>query len=435
MPGPKRRRRKKRSRPDFSSGLRLCVYTAVKGYLRRCVCISVKGRRWRCGLAVLLITAVLVPCAADGRAVFWRYTADRYGRPSLSERLDVPAGREPYGYLAEYRGFDGWFIRREDDVVFIAEKPAAGRVPVLCLHKISRERDYSLTPGRFANLLEYINENGWYMVADYQYLDGDFSRVPTGLKPIVMGADDASYGTVIYQTRGSRLHGKVKRFFGGPLADRDSMAAILERHARREDGRINFTFYISFDAVPFRQLDGYRNPGYPYRGIPVVAEKIRYLDENFVLGIHSLSHTYAGTLGAEAFARDVLDAWILIDDYAGGRARTLHTLSYPFGIGELPPDIRAAVSGLSYGGQRLKGAFDLDGRAAAAPGTDFDRFDVSRLGVDNSSWKNLMRTLESLDAAKARREIVWETPVKRLPRSRWALGADKTDGVWILVRG
>ena len=167
----------------------------------------------------------------------------------------------------------------------------------------------------------------------------------------------------------------------------------------------------------------------------MVREKIRYLDENFVLGIHSLSHTYAGTLGAEAFARDVLDAWILIDDYAGRRARTLHTLSYPFGIGELPGDIRAAVSGLRYGGRRLKGAFDLDGRAAAAPGAESDQFDVSRLGVDNGSWENLLRTLDGLDATRARREIVWETPIKRLPRSRWSLGAHKRDGVWILVRG
>ena len=367
--------------------------------------------------------------------MFWRYAADRYGRPSLSDALEVPAGVEPYGYLAEYRGFDDWLIRREGDVVFLAEKASKGRVPVLCLHKIGREPDYGLTPERFAGLLDYINDNGWYLVADYQYLEGDFSRVPTGFRPIVMGADDASYGSVIYQTRGSELYGRVKRFFGRPLARRDSMAAILERRARREEGRINFTFYISFDAVPFRQLDGYRNPGYPYRGIPVVGEKIRYIDENFILGIHSLSHTYAGDMGAEAFARDVLDAWVLIDDYAGGRARTVHTLSYPFGMGEIPGDIRSAVAGLSREGRRLKGAFDLDGRTAGPPGGgEGDRFDVSRLRADNGSWEELMRTLEGMDAVTARRVIVWETPVKRLPRSRWALGAAKSDGVWILVR-
>ena len=81
------------------------------------------------------------------------------------------------------------------------------------------------------------------------------------------------------------------------------MVAILERHVRKEEGRINFTFYVSFDAIPFRQLDGHENPGFPYPGVPVISEKIRYLDEHFILGIHSLSHVYAHDMGPSAFAR------------------------------------------------------------------------------------------------------------------------------------
>ena len=367
--------------------------------------------------------------------MFWRYDTDRYGRPGLTERLEVPPGVDPYRRLAEYRGFDRWITRRDGNVVFLAEQASNGEVPVLSLHKISLEEDYALTPGRFGHLLNYINDNGWYLVADHHYLDGDFSRVPTGLKPIVMGSDDASLGNLIYQTRGDRLFGEVRRFFGKPLTDPDSMVAILERYAKKEEGRINFTFYVSFDAVPFRQLDGHDNPGFPYPGIPVVGEKIRYLDENFILGIHSLSHTYARDMEPGDFARDVLEAWALIDEYAGGEATTVRTLAFPYGIGTLTPDFRDAVSGLRRNGRRLIGAFDFDNRLAPAPGASADMFDVSRLNADNRNWDRLMRILGNADAVVARRDIVWETDIRRLPRSRGALGAHPSDGVWILVRG
>ena len=367
--------------------------------------------------------------------VFWLYTKDRYNRSVLSDRLEVPEGTDPYLYLADYRGFDGWMTRREGDVTFLSEKAYKGVVPILCLHKISREEDYALTPERFRRLLRYINDNGWYLVSDLQYLEGDFSRVPTGLKPIVMGSDDGSHGTLIYQTRGDRLNGSVKRLFGKPIIDRDSMVAILERHMKEENGRINFTFYISFDAIPFRQLDGYENPGFPYRGIPVIAEKIRYLDENFILGIHSMSHTYVHDMGAAAFAEEIIAAWELIDEYAGGIAASIHTMAFPYGVRPLTPAVRDALTSLNRNGKYLAGAFDFDNKLAPPPGNPGDTFDVSRFNVDNKNWDRLIRTLDGADAVSTRREIVWEVETKRLPKSRYSLGAAPSDEVWVLVRG
>lgn len=386
-------------------------------------------------LAVVVNVSMAAAVYGDSKDVFWRYTTDRHNRPILRDGLEVPDGVNPYDFLARRQEFDGWMTRREGDVVFLAEQTSEGEVPILCLHKISRENNYGLTPERFRHLLRYINRNGWYLIADYQYLNRDFTRVPTGFKPIVMGSDDASYGTLIYQTRGDRLTGKVKRFFGKPQLNRDSMVAILERYARREDNRINFTFYVSFDAVPFRQLDGSENPGFPYPGIPIVEEKIRYLDSNFILGIHSLSHTYAYDMGAGAFARDVLSAWTLLDEYAGGEAKTVQTIAFPFGImGSLTAELKTAISSLTRHGRQLTGGFDLDDKLASPPGSLDEEFNVSRLNVDNQNWEHLLRTLDSADAVIARREIIWETDTKRLPGSRWSLGANPSDGVWILVR-
>ena len=175
--------------------------------------------------------------AGETRDVFWVYAKDRYNRAILDNPIEVPEGRDPYQFLAEYKGYPDFFVRKEEDVTFLAEKADAGVVPILCLHKISREEDYALTPDRFRNLLRYVDRNGWYLVSDLQYIQGDFSRVPTGFKPIVMGSDDASHGTLIYQTRGDRQYGTVKRLFGKPLIDKDSMVAILERYVKREEGR------------------------------------------------------------------------------------------------------------------------------------------------------------------------------------------------------
>jgi hypothetical protein len=401
-----------------------------------CYFILVRHSQTRCANFLLLfcLLAVSLP-AEDAGDVFWLYSKDRYNRPVLSDRLDVPSGIDPYSYLAEHRGFDDWLTRDEGEVTYLSEKSEAGVVPILCLHKISREEDYALTPERFRRLLRYINDNGWYLVSDLQYIEGDFSRVPTGYKPIVMGSDDASHGNLVYQTRGDRLNGEVKRFFGKPILERDSMVAILEKYAKEEDDRINFTFYISFDAVPFRQLDGYENPGFPYRGVPVIEEKIRYLDENFILGIHSLSHIYAHDMGPAAFAEDVMGAWELIDEYAGGKANSLHTMAFPYGIRPLSSGMRDAVTSLSRDGEYLAGAFDFDNKLAPPPGSPGDIFDVSRFNVDNKNWDRLMRTLEEANAVSTRREIVWEVDTKKLPKSRYALGAAPSDGVWVLVRG
>lgn len=380
------------------------------------------------------ILLVISRLGAESEAVFWLYTSDRYNRPTLSYPIEVPSGREPYEFIAGEFGYENWITRREGAITFLSEISSAGEVPVLCFHRLGRKQKYELTPARFRSLVDYISRNKWYPISDHQYISGDLSRVPNGFKPIVMGSDDASYGTLTYQTDGKDLYGIVKRRAGRPLLDRNSMVSILEKYAPKEEGRINFTFYISFDAVPFRQLDGYRNPGFPYAGIPLVAEKIRYLDEKFILGIHSLSHIYAGDMGSEAFAEDVLRAWELIDEYAGGEAVSLRTLSFPFGISMLTPSMRRELKSLTRNKRRLSGAFGFDDRLAPAPGALGDSFDISRYNVDNRTWNRIFETLESANLVVVRREVIWEVDKKKLPRSRYSLGAGETDNVWVLVR-
>ncbi len=375
------------------------------------------------------------PLAAGGqKTVFWRYTLNRHGNAVLTDPLEVPEGEDPFAFLASQRGFDKWLLSRGKKAFILSEKAVSGEVPVLCFHKIGRQERFALTPERFRRLLRYLKKDGWYMVSDYQYLQGDFSRVPTGLKPIVMGADDGGHNNIEYQVYGDSLTGRIRPFAEGPRMERNCMAYILEKLAPREEGRINFTFYVSFDAIPFRQLGGQRNPGFPYRGISVVEQKIRYLDENFILGIHSLSHEYVYSMGIDAFAEDILRAWEILDDYAGGRAETVRALAFPYGVGEVTADVYRKLSALSRNGRFLAGAFDLDGGCARPPGNLGNRFDVSRINVDNEHWNYAMAMLENADAVKARRDFIWESSSKRLPPSPYRLGAAPSDQVWVLVR-
>ena len=365
---------------------------------------------------------------------FWKCIRDRFNRYVLTDGMEVPTGTDPYTWLAEHLQYNDWSVRQNREVTFLAEKATDGKIPILGLHTLGDDASYALSPKRFRQLIKYIKANKWYMVADYQYIMGDFSNVPTGYKPIVLGADDASWGNVIFETKGDKLFSSTKSFFGKHRLDKKSMAGILERYARRENGRINFTFYVSFDAVPFRQLAGHKNPGFPYADIPIVAEKIRYLDDNFIIGIHSLSHIYAHEMGPNAFAKDVKAAWSMLDNYAGGKATSVRTLAFPYGISPLTTEMRQAVTSIVHNGKQLVGAFDLDGKLSSPPGRPIDPFCVSRINLDNSSWENILELLQNMDAVEARREIVWETDTKRLPKDIQALGAEKSDGVWILVQ-
>lgn len=410
------------------------------GFLRNPRAASIPGPVGSqcCGCGRFVLLAILLflgiypsPAMTD---TFYRYGTDRYGRGILVDPLSVPPEMDAVEYLARHQDFPDWTTRREGSVLYVAEKADNGAIPILCLHKLSREEWYGLTPDRFEELLRFLKRDGWYLVADSQYLEGDFTRVPTGKKPIVMGSDDASHGNLVFQTRGDLLTGPVKRRFGNPVIDRRSMVAILERLAPREEGRINFTFYISFDAVPFRQLDGELDPGFPYSDIPVVAEKIAYLDDNFILGIHSLSHTYAGDMTVSAFVNEVDACWSALDAYAGGEAETVSTLAFPYGIRDLTPALRRSLAEMDHDGKVLVGAFDFDNKLAPPPGASADRFEISRLNVDNRSWDRVMNTLETAPAVTTRRLVIVESDRKRLPGGRTRIGAARSDPIWVLVR-
>ena len=338
-------------------------------------------------------------------------------------------------FLSRHLGYENPRIKVLAETTILAATPTGGEVPVFGFHKLGMEPRFALEPKRFRTLIRLIQSKGWYLMSDTDFAQGDFTSVPSGKKPLVMGSDDASSGTAIYLTRGPSRTGRVRRIFGTPRWDPNCMVAILERFAPRENNRINFTFYISFDAIPFRQLDGAKNPGFPYPNIPLVREKITYLDAHFRLGIHSLSHQKAADMGQEAFSQDVLAAWNLMNHYAGGRAETVQTMAYPYGIVDGVPDGEELASWFKDLERPLAGGFDFDDQWASPNHQPRGPYAISRLGVDNSNWERARKILEGkVPTAVAQRTILWTTTRKRLPPSRKSLGIHRNDDLWVLVK-
>ena len=69
-----------------------------------------------------------------------------------------------------------------------------------------------------------------------------------------------------------------------------TMVYLLEKYLPKVQGKINFTFYTSFNGVPFRQTGGTTSFGENYRDIPIVGYKLNYLIDNFYIGIHTVTH-------------------------------------------------------------------------------------------------------------------------------------------------
>ena len=85
--------------------------------------------------------------------------------------------------------------RIERDGVIIYSKKDSGKIPILCFHKIGEEPRYEITSENFESFLIYLNENMYHLLSDKEFLARDFSNVPTGYTPIVLGSDDEKSGT------------------------------------------------------------------------------------------------------------------------------------------------------------------------------------------------------------------------------------------------
>lgn len=278
------------------------------------------------------------------------------------------------------------------------------RVPILCFHIIGEKERYEITPENFSNLLEYLNSNKFWLVSDKEFLGRDLSSVPTGYKPIVLGSDDASEGNFLYKTDGDLSSGNID--LNSAVIVKDSMVAILERYMKPRDGKIPFTFYVSFNGLPFRQTGSY-DIGQDYSGNPVIKHKFNYLLDHFIVGNHTYGHPVTRHTSAEDFKKELDEFYGIMKSYVDERIDEINTLAYPHGCAELKSDMREMLEDYHYDGVIIKGGFDFDGYFSTSPyNKTLDSLDISRLGVDNKNISRVYGWLESVPLLVSERVLV-----------------------------
>lgn len=278
------------------------------------------------------------------------------------------------------------------------------RVPILCFHIIGDEPRYEITAENFSRFLKYLNKNNFWLISDKEFLSKDLSSVPTGYKPIVLGSDDAAEGNFLYKSAGNLSSGKID--LNKPEILEDTMVEILERHIKPRDGRIPFTFYVSFNGLPFRQNGGVTIKG-NNMDIPVVKHKFNYILDHFILGNHTFSHPVTKLSTAADFKSELDKFYTVMESYIGERVMEIDTLAYPHGCAELKQEMREMLQRYSYKGVQISGGFDFDGYFSTSPYSEkLDRLDVSRLGVDNKNIDRVYGWLESVPLHISERVIV-----------------------------
>ncbi|MBN2655759.1 MAG: hypothetical protein JXR86_01760 [Spirochaetales bacterium] len=317
----------------------------------------------------------------------------RPGEPVLT----IGDNESPEEALAGFLNFENYTIRTERQTSFISPKSGPGFIPVLAFHRIGNEQRLELTLERFEQILGFFKNNKFHVISDLQLIDGDFSFVPDGFSPVVLGCDDSSSGVFYYETVGELKHAPFIMKDGNHIISKYCMVSVLEKTLPLERGRRNFTFYLTFDAIPFRQTGGGYNPGPPYLAMPAVHSKLQYLEKNFYLGNHTLHHYYSEVVSEMEYIFELVGYYDVLTSY-GVQNDGRTTLAYSYGIGEITPERQKTVRDFSYNGISIAGAFDYDNEfSRPVDSGEANRYDISRIGVDNGNFEDVLKRLEAAD--------------------------------------
>ncbi|OQY33996.1 MAG: hypothetical protein B6241_05815 [Spirochaetaceae bacterium 4572_59] len=329
----------------------------------------------------------------------------------------------------KYRGTG--IIRQQDKTIFF-EKRDSGKVPVLCFHRIGDDPKYELSVNRTHHLMAYLAQNRYYPLSDEDFAKGNFSLVPSGLKPFVIGADDGTRGQIIWS---DKTLDEIAQGYEhiNPELDPNCLGAIFSRYFPAVNGHYNLTFYVSFDAVPFRQTGGIAHSGFPYRDLPVVGEKFRYVEQNFYLGHHTVTHTYLGDQTPEILVEEIQEAEVIFSNYLH-HSLNLRTMAYPYGLAELKPGAEQVFQSASEKGIFPDFAYDLDGELSVLPwNRRFQPFRISRVSVQNRSFDDLLKLLKRREVYTSRRTILLYSRTKNMNIDSYNLTIGGDDIVYVYI--
>lgn len=340
--------------------------------------------------------------------------------------------KNPESFLTESLGYSSPAIRENRYSTIFYDKRKHGEIPVLCFHRIGEDSRYELSLSRVHQLMSVLKSKGYYPMSDRDFASGDFSIVPSGMKPFVVGADDAGATQLLWDdnTMDAYDSGMTPRKWS---MDSNCLASIFTQYFPKSGNHYNFTFYISFDAIPFRQLGKQTNPGFPFEGIDVVRDKIRYAQREFYLGHHSLTHTFREDMSGENFFREIKETNRIVSSYLGYPVK-LPTLAYPYGSGRFSSEEKRELLQAIELGRFPATAYDLNGSFSLPPWSDgFQSWNISRFSVENSSYDLLIKRLSSPYIYQSRRVLLIRSPDKKLDLKNYNLDLGGDDIVYVYI--
>lgn len=252
------------------------------------------------------------------------------------------------------------------------------------------------------------------------------------MKPFVIGADDAGATQLLWDEETITAYDSDETPRQWAL-DSNCLASIFTQYFPKSGNHYNFTFYISFDAIPFRQLAGENNPGFPYEGIKVVRDKIRYAQKDFYLGHHSLTHTFREEMSGEQFFQEIKETNRIVSSYLGYPIQ-LTTLAYPYGSGRFTPQEEQELLEAIEKGRFPSIAYDLDGSFSLSPWSNtFQSWNISRFSVENSSYDLLIKRLLSPYIYQSRRVLLIRSLDKKIDLNSYNLDLGGDDIVYVYI--
>ncbi|MFW6272720.1 MAG: hypothetical protein ACOC2U_02940 [bacterium] len=247
------------------------------------------------------------------------------------------------------------------------------KIPVLMFHNFhENENRYTISPDNFRNLLSDLHKNDFHSISLEEYVNGDFSDVPVGKKPVLFTFDDASTGQFMLNPDSS--------------ISKNSAVGILEEFYNNHDFGHGGAFFISYGndkkfRLPFMQDD-------------LASHKMKMLvDLGYDLGHHTIVHSNNSNASANDIFKqhtlsDAVFTHLLSEEYS--KKIKVRSYAHPFGAKPSNKDV------FNYLTDKYELVFDAWGGTSNHPlSTDFEPYAIPRIEITYQT-KNLVLNANNL---------------------------------------
>lgn len=241
-------------------------------------------------------------------------------------------------------------------------------IPVLMFHNIHRnENRYTMSPKNFKKYLEEIHRNDFYSVSLREYLQGDFSNVPLGKKPVLITFDDASTGQFIMKNDTTICE--------------NSAVGILNSFYEKNDFGFGGVFFVSFGTTNNFKL--------PFMQEEYASKKMKYLvEKGYDVQFHSKNHQdFTNTTRDEMFKQYILTESLFMYLLGQEKYEQIKIKAYAHPFGAIPRQDEV----IDFLTEKYDAKFNAWGGASNHPlSTRFNIYAIPRIEINNETKNHIL---------------------------------------------